>query len=607
MSLELFLYDLGMYSAQAAALVGAASALVWMSRLQSPRALVAFRQCILAVCLLLPLLQSWRTPLIDGGVEITQSAAVPIATTASNGFHLPWTIAIAGILAAGVVVRLLWLLAGICRLAIYRKNARRLEELAEAEIYLSEDVSGPVTFGWLRPAILLPSTFPAMGAEMRDAILRHELAHIARNDWLFTLFEEFIRAILWFHPAIWWLLAQIHLAREQAVDQAVVEQTASRERYIEALLAMAGVATEQNVAPAPLFMKKRQLARRVAMLVKENAMSKNRVRLTLAAMAALLVPGARFGMMLFPLEAPAQEVKRGGENLLHRSPVEYPADAIENKIEGTVVVEARLDEKGIVRDARVISGPDALRAAALKSVLDWHYSIEKGAPPIVEIAIDFKLPKGRIVFKPAAGTIGILQSFDVQGVSAELKEKILARVSLKVGDSVSDESFRSIEQTVKGVDEHLRVMRLQMRENNIRIIVTMSAMNSAAPGGVIGGIIGSVGETAPRPAAPGQIRVGGNVQSANLIQQPRPAYPPLAKQARIQGTVRFQVVIAKDGTVKNMQLDSGHPLLAPSAREAVVQWVYRPTLLNGEPVEVLTTVDVNFTLSDGPPPTQTQQ
>jgi periplasmic protein TonB len=129
------------------------------------------------------------------------------------------------------------------------------------------------------------------------------------------------------------------------------------------------------------------------------------------------------------------------------------------------------------------------------------------------------------------------------------------------------------------------------------------------PGGVIGGIIGSVPTAAPpppppvkveekKPTTPQRIRVGGNVQQANLIKQPKPVYPPLAKQARIQGTVRFNAIIGKDGTIQNLQLVSGHPLLAPSAREAVRQWVYRPTLLNGEPVEVQTQIDVNFTLSN---------
>ena len=76
-----------------------------------------------------------------------------------------------------------------------------------------------------------------------------------------------------------------------------------------------------------------------------------------------------------------------------------------------------------------------------------------------------------------------------------------------------------------------------------------------------------------------------------------PAYPPLAKQARIQGTVSFTAIIGTDGTIQNLQLVSGHPLLVPAAQAAVSQWVYRPTLLNGEPVEVITQIDVNFTLS----------
>lgn len=129
------------------------------------------------------------------------------------------------------------------------------------------------------------------------------------------------------------------------------------------------------------------------------------------------------------------------------------------------------------------------------------------------------------------------------------------------------------------------------------------------PGGVIGGIIGSVPTAAPPPPPPPpvkavekpkevqRIRVGGNVQSAKLVKQPKPVYPPLAKQARIQGTVRFTAIIGRDGAIQNLTLVSGHPLLVPSATEAVRQWIYQPTLLNGEPVEVVTQIDVNFTLS----------
>jgi len=132
-------------------------------------------------------------------------------------------------------------------------------------------------------------------------------------------------------------------------------------------------------------------------------------------------------------------------------------------------------------------------------------------------------------------------------------------------------------------------------------------ISGGAMGGVLGGIIGAVPTAAPPPpppppkketkAAPQRIRVGGNVQAANLVSQQRPVYPPLAKQARISGTVELSAIIGRDGRVQDLKVVKGHPLLVQAALDAVKNWVYRPTLLNGEPVEVSTTIDVNFTLS----------
>jgi len=128
----------------------------------------------------------------------------------------------------------------------------------------------------------------------------------------------------------------------------------------------------------------------------------------------------------------------------------------------------------------------------------------------------------------------------------------------------------------------------------------------AAGMGALGGVIGSVltaAAAAPPPpppvaAAPKRIRVGGQVESAKLIFQPKPEYPPLAKMARIQGTVRLDAVISKDGTIQDLKVISGHPLLVKSALEAVQRWRYQPTMLNGEAVEVATEIDVNFTLQE---------
>jgi protein TonB len=123
-------------------------------------------------------------------------------------------------------------------------------------------------------------------------------------------------------------------------------------------------------------------------------------------------------------------------------------------------------------------------------------------------------------------------------------------------------------------------------------------------GGVMGGVIGSLGSAAPppppppKPQAPKRIRVGGQVESARLIFQPKPDYPPLAKMARIQGTVRLDAVISKDGTIQDLKVISGHPLLVKAALDAVQRWRYQPTMLNGDAVEVATEIDVNFTLSE---------
>jgi protein TonB len=119
------------------------------------------------------------------------------------------------------------------------------------------------------------------------------------------------------------------------------------------------------------------------------------------------------------------------------------------------------------------------------------------------------------------------------------------------------------------------------------------------PGGSAGGVLGGIIAAAPPPPPPERIRVGGQVQSAKLVNQARPTYPPLARQARIQGTVRLEAVISKSGAIEELKVVSGHPLLIQAAQAAVLQWRYEPTLLNGVPVEVITTIDVNFTLGGG--------
>jgi protein TonB len=123
------------------------------------------------------------------------------------------------------------------------------------------------------------------------------------------------------------------------------------------------------------------------------------------------------------------------------------------------------------------------------------------------------------------------------------------------------------------------------------------------PGGLVGGVIGGlIGSSAPppppKPAAPKRIRVGGQVEAAKVIFGPQPEYPSIAKMARVQGVVRLAAVISENGTIQDLRLISGPPLLVKAAMDAVSRWRYQPTLLNGDPVQVETEIDVNFTLQE---------
>lgn len=116
-------------------------------------------------------------------------------------------------------------------------------------------------------------------------------------------------------------------------------------------------------------------------------------------------------------------------------------------------------------------------------------------------------------------------------------------------------------------------------------------------GGVIGGVLSSTPAALPTKITPQRVRVSQGVTSGLLMKKVTPQYPPLARQARIQGAVVLHAVIGKDGKVQNLQVVSGHPMLTQAAIQAVRQWQYKPYFLNGQPVEVDTSITVNFSLA----------
>ncbi len=156
----------------------------------------------------------------------------------------------------------------------------------------------------------------------------------------------------------------------------------------------------------------------------------------------------------------------------------------------------------------------------------------------------------------------------------------------------------------RAIPKHVEIVKEAAQESSAFQGVT-GGVPGGVPGGTLGGVLGGVlssGNQPVRPPAPhkpvisGPLRVGGRIQPPRLVHNMQPSYPPLAKQTQTQGTVVLDCVIDPQGNVTQVKLVSGHPLLVEAALDAVRQWKYQPTLLNGEPVAIEMRVMVNFNL-----------
>jgi TonB family protein len=394
--------------------------------------------------------------------------------------------------------------------------------------------------------------------------------------------------------------------------------TNAREPYVDALLAAAGAPLQADLAPAPLFLRKRHLKQRLLSILKEKRMSKTRTVSTLAASLAILAGACWFVTGALPLSAQPQlandsagvTVDTMGAPLMHRAPVFYPRAALAKSLEGVVVAQVKVDDGGNVTDASILSGPDDLRKPVLQSLLSWHFK-DAGASSH-QVAVTFRVPppvqptavsaeRQSITVIGAAATnatalasrkmerppttepaVPTVRSIEFQGVGIPADE-LLPKLPVHVNDVWSPESMTKLAEAMKQVDEHLTVGSQRMPDGSVRVLI--SAPRTSNP------------ETT-QPVITGAVTVGGRVQSAKLISNPQPDYPEVARQARISGTVELTVIIREDGHMQEVHVVSGHPLLRQAALDAVKNWVYQPTTLNNQPVKVATTVDVIFTLGN---------
>jgi bla regulator protein blaR1 len=417
MSPETIAAGLTAYSLQVALLLGVGLLLPGLLRLALPRVRLAYWQGLLAAILLLPLLQprpgitGFASEVTVGGAWLGRIGAPGPESSSASPFA--WLLLL---LAAGAAVRLAWLLVGFAALRGMRRGARPAELPADvavlqekvgarARFLVSDRVSGPVTFGWRDATVLLPPGFAALPPAAQRAVTCHELLHVRRRDWLFALFEEAVRALLWFHPGVWMLLARLTLSREQVVDGDVVRLTGARRAYLEALRAIALQPRPAAVAALPFFHHRGHLRERVAQLSKEVSMSRPRIVTLITTCAGVLALTAFVGASSFPMLSSAWaggkatkamkvagDVKRP-EILSQKAPV-YPEAARKNKVEGVTVVDCVIDQQGRVTEPRIAttSGSQDLDQSALDAVAKWtfHPATLKGKPVAVSYTLTIR-------------------------------------------------------------------------------------------------------------------------------------------------------------------------------------------------------------------------
>ncbi|PYT77665.1 MAG: hypothetical protein DMG40_22575 [Acidobacteria bacterium] len=389
--------------------------------------------------------------------------------------------------------------------------ARRVQVLQSADV-----AAMPMTWGIVRPRILLPASAMEWSAERREAVLSHELAHIARHDWFVQICAELARGLYWFHPLAWFAAASLRRESERASDDSVLNGGIAASRYANQLLELARTLknAHRGWSAGLAIARPSNLERRfVAMLnPKLNRRRVSRKARLLAESAALC--------LLLPLAA-----------------MRLPGQDLSGKFTGTV-----LDPSG-----GAVQNSTIVMTNHRANTIDMTTSNASGN------FVFNALPAGEYemkVLKPG------FAAFVAPQIVLESGRDLAMTVKLDIGKILDTVEVKA-ERSTKAASAETAVEQKQARVN-----------------------------------------IGGNVEAAKVITRAQPVYPASAKAAGAQGTVVLHAVVSKDGRPLSLQVLNSqiNPDLARAAVEAVSQWRYQPTLLNGEPVEVDTVIQVNFTL-----------
>jgi TonB family protein len=474
-------------------------------------------------------------------------------------------------------VYLLGLCALLGRLAIGTVRAHLLVRRAsDCEGRLASDsCAAPITIGWLNPTVVLPECWRRWPHAQLHAVLMHEDEHARRRDPLVQWLALLNRAVFWFHPLAWWLERRLSTLAEEACDAAVLARGHDPLEYSEYLLEFARAVqqTGGRVNVVGMAMPGTSLPRRIRRILDGGPVQRiSRLRMTCVAVACAVVSTP------FMVGAVGYaQARTDGQAITSSLSQDVPAPA------------------GTLRAIEPVSShpsqqrPKVLLAQAQTSPAKPNPSPAQSTPSdggslsgTVEDPGGARVPGSVITVIDQAGASIASTIADAAG--------FYRLASIPPGHYRVEYSARGFATLTRGADiEAAKAVRIdawlqigQMIEN---VIITAPKPASSAP---------------PPTSEPGRIRVGGNVQIANLIKKVNPIYPLELKQQGVEGTVVIRAVISKDGVPLDAQVinaDEVDPRLAQVALDSLQQWRYRPAMLNAEPVEVLATITLEFRLA----------
>lgn len=454
---------------------------------------------------------------------------------------------VAAVWVVGALVNLVWLAGGlvgawrVARSARPIGNARILRATEQAATWLGvkrpvrwlsvSTDAMPVTWGVWRPCVVLPDAACTWSDERLDAVITHELSHVVRRDALSHLIAQVTAAVWWWHPLMWMAVRSARLERERACDDLVLTKGARASDYATDLMTFVDALKPSSLHSPTTLAMARHSQLEGRVMAILDSGMNRRGVSQSGVLAAMLVM-----VLALPLSA------------MGTVPVQEPQTPV--RIGGTVKPPTK------IKDVRPVY-PDAARAEGVEGIV------------IVEARI---------------GTDGSV-----------LEVKVIR--SIPALDDAAVEAVRQWE-----------FQPTLLNGNPVEVMMTATVNFSLKGGGALQeplpqsrGIRGGTVETSqprdPVTWSPGDppIRIGGEIKEPKKIVDVKPVYPAIARQAKLAGIVILEILINEDGFVDDVKVLRPVALLDQAAVDAVMQWEYTPTLLNGVPVPVIMTVTVSFT------------